>query len=82
MALDRADLAQPVIDALLPAREQLAGFSSTTVALRPIALTLGELFRLRGQTEEAKRHFTLTAEVARRWESPRWLAEAEAALAG
>ncbi|MFC3502743.1 ATP-binding protein [Micromonospora krabiensis] len=80
MALDRADLAQPVIDALLPVRDQLAGFSSTTVAMRPVALTLGELFRLRGDTDEAARHFALAADVARRWDSPHWLAEARAAL--
>ncbi|MET7669122.1 ATP-binding protein [Micromonospora luteifusca] len=81
VALGRRDLAQPVIDALLPVRDQLAGFCTTAIALRPVALTLGELFRLLGHTEEAARHFTLAARVARRWESPHWLAEATAALA-
>ncbi|MEU8328974.1 BTAD domain-containing putative transcriptional regulator [Micromonospora sp. NPDC048839] len=80
VALGRRDLAQPVIDALLPVRDQLAGFSTTAAVLRPVALTLGELFRLVGRTEEAARHFTLAAGVARRWESPHWLAEATAAL--
>ncbi|MFI6759228.1 BTAD domain-containing putative transcriptional regulator [Micromonospora sp. NPDC050417] len=82
VALGRTDMAQPVIDALLPVREQLAGFSSTAITLRPVALTLGELFRLLGRTEEAARHFALAAEVARRWDAPYWLAEAESALAG
>ncbi|MBM0234610.1 hypothetical protein JNW91_23970, partial [Micromonospora sp. STR1_7] len=82
VALGRRDLAQPVIDALLPVRDQLAGFSTTAAVVRPVALTLGELFRLLGRTEEATRHFTLAAGVARRWESPHWLAEATAALAG
>ncbi|MFG1866554.1 ATP-binding protein [Micromonospora arborensis] len=82
VALGRRDLAQPVIDALLPVRDQLAGFCTTAIALRPVALTLGELFRLLGDTGEAARHFTLAARVARRWESPHWLAEATAALAG
>ncbi|MGQ5261594.1 ATP-binding protein [Micromonospora sp. ZYX-F-536] len=81
VALGRRDLAQPVVDALLPVRDQLAGFSTTAAVLRPVALTLGELFRLLGRTEEAARHFTLAATVARRWESPHWLAEATAALA-
>ncbi|MEU4553740.1 BTAD domain-containing putative transcriptional regulator [Micromonospora violae] len=82
VALGRRDLAQPVIDALLPVRDQLAGFSTTAAVVRPVALTLGELFRLLGQAEEATRHFTLAARVARRWGSPHWLAEATAALAG
>nr|WTA64591.1 AAA family ATPase [Micromonospora sp. NBC_00855] len=81
VALGRRDLAQPVIDALLPVRDQLAGFSTTAAVVRPVALTLGELFRLVGRAEEATRHFTLAARVARRWESPHWLAEATAALA-
>ncbi|MCG5458066.1 AAA family ATPase [Micromonospora sp. PSH03] len=81
VALGRRDLAQPVIDALLPVRDQLAGFSTTAAVVRPVALTLGELFRLVGRTEEATRHFTLAARVARRWESPHWLAEATAAMA-
>ncbi|MFK3979434.1 BTAD domain-containing putative transcriptional regulator [Micromonospora sp. NPDC050397] len=80
--LGRRDLAQPVIDALLPVREQLAGFSSTTVVMRPVALTLGELFRLQGRADEAERHFALAARVARRWDATYWLAEAESALAG
>ncbi|MFF5202137.1 ATP-binding protein [Micromonospora parva] len=82
VALGRRDLAQPVIDALLPVSDQLAGFSTTAAVVRPVALTLGELCRLLGRTEEATRHFTLAARVARRWESPHWLAEATAALAG
>ncbi|UWP81618.1 AAA family ATPase [Dactylosporangium fulvum] len=82
VALGRTDLAQAAVDALLPVREQLAGFSSTAIVMRPVALTLGELFRLQGRPDEAARHFTLAAEVARRWGAPRWLAEARSALAG
>lgn len=81
VALDRRDLAQPVIDELLPVRDQLAGFSSTALTLRPVALTLGELFRLQGRPALADWHFRLAVEVARRWDAPYWLAEAEAALA-
>ncbi|MGA4728109.1 ATP-binding protein [Micromonospora taraxaci] len=82
VALGRRDLAPQVIDALLPVRDQLAGFATTAAVVRPVALTLGELFQLLGRTEEATRHFTLAAGVARRWESPHWLATATAALAG
>ncbi|TDC40116.1 transcriptional regulator [Micromonospora sp. 15K316] len=80
VALERRDLAESVIEDLLPVRDQLAGFSTTTFVVRPVALTLGELFRLLGRAEEARRHFTLAAAVARRWGSPHWLAEATAAL--
>ncbi|MEV4814076.1 BTAD domain-containing putative transcriptional regulator [Micromonospora avicenniae] len=81
VALDRRDLAQPLIDDLLPVRDQLAGFCTTNFVVRPVALTLGDLFRLLGRTEEATRHFALAATVARRWGAPHWLAEATAALA-
>ncbi|MEV0214114.1 BTAD domain-containing putative transcriptional regulator [Micromonospora sp. NPDC050695] len=80
VALGLRDLAEPLIDLLLPVRDQLAGYCTTSFALRPVALTLGELFRLLGRTEEARRHFTLAATVARRWGAPHWLAEATAAL--
>jgi hypothetical protein len=81
VALGRADLAPPVIDALLPVREQLAGIASTSLALRPVAQTLGELYRLLGRPDEATAHFRLAADVATRWGSPHWLAEAKSALA-
>ncbi|MGI5236555.1 BTAD domain-containing putative transcriptional regulator [Dactylosporangium sp. CA-139066] len=81
VALGRADLAQAVIDALMPVRTQLAGFSSTSIAMQPVALTLGELFRLQGRAEEATVHFQLAADVATRWNAPHWLAAAKSALA-
>ncbi|MFB9178767.1 BTAD domain-containing putative transcriptional regulator [Dactylosporangium sucinum] len=76
VALGRADLAPAVIEALAPVREQLAGYSSTAIALRPVALTLAELYRLLGRTGEAAEHLTLAVEVARRWDAPHWTAEA------
>jgi hypothetical protein len=78
VALGRADLAQPVIDALLPVREQLGGVSSTALAMQPVALNLGRLYRLLNRPEEADASFRLAADVARRWGSPHWLARAEA----
>jgi hypothetical protein len=80
VALDRPDLATPLIDELLPLRDQLAGFSSTSFALCPVATTLGELFRLRGQEAQARRHFVLGAQVARIWGSLHWLVDAKFAL--
>ncbi|MEV6927235.1 BTAD domain-containing putative transcriptional regulator [Dactylosporangium sp. NPDC051485] len=80
VALGRADLAQPVIDALLPVREQLAGWSSTAIVMQPVALTLGRLYRLLGREEAATEHFELAADVAARWNAPHWLAAAKAAL--
>ncbi|WP_432979018.1 ATP-binding protein [Dactylosporangium sp. CA-233914] len=80
VALGRADLAQPVIDALLPVRDQLGGVASTSIALQPVALSLGELYRLQGRPEEAADCFQLAADVASRWNSPHWLARAKSAL--
>ncbi|MFD1522509.1 BTAD domain-containing putative transcriptional regulator [Pseudonocardia yunnanensis] len=76
IALGRKDLAQPVIDALLPVRNLLAGLSSATIVIEPVALALGRLFQLQGRSSEADEHFTMAASIARRWESPHWLAEA------
>ncbi|GAA3450487.1 BTAD domain-containing putative transcriptional regulator [Dactylosporangium matsuzakiense] len=80
VALGRADLSQPVIDALLPVREQLAGVSSTSIAMQPVALTLGELYRLQDRPAEATACFQLAAEVAGRWSAPHWLARAKSFL--
>ncbi|WP_238010379.1 BTAD domain-containing putative transcriptional regulator [Dactylosporangium sp. AC04546] len=79
VALGRADLAPAVIEALSPVRDQLAGYSSASVVLRPVALTLADLYRLLGRDDEAAEHLTLAVEVAQRWDSPHWAAEARAA---
>ncbi|MEV8511898.1 BTAD domain-containing putative transcriptional regulator [Dactylosporangium sp. NPDC051484] len=81
-ALGRADLAPAVLDALRPVRDQLAAVSSTSIVMRPVALTLGELYALLGRAGEAAEHYRLAVEVATRWGAPHWLAEARAALAG
>jgi ATP/maltotriose-dependent transcriptional regulator MalT len=75
VAFRRGDLVAPLIEALLPVRDQLAGFSTTAIVTRPVALTLGELFRLRGDETAVAEHFALAASVARRWEAPHWQAE-------
>ncbi|MFJ8440440.1 BTAD domain-containing putative transcriptional regulator [Kitasatospora griseola] len=80
MALDeRAEIAE-LLDELRPFADLVAGASSTSIASRPVALSLGELARRLGRTAEAADHFRHAAEVARRWESPSWEAQARAAL--
>ncbi|WP_079197338.1 BTAD domain-containing putative transcriptional regulator [Streptomyces sp. CB03911] len=66
---------------LLPLRDLVAGSASTSIALRPVAQSLGELALLLGRPEEAAGHFRQAAAVARRWESAAWTTEAERALA-
>ncbi|WP_143200082.1 BTAD domain-containing putative transcriptional regulator [Kitasatospora sp. CB01950] len=81
MALDeRAEVAE-LLDELRPFADLVAGASSTSIAARPVALSLGELARHLGRTAEAAEHFRHAVEVARRWESPSWEARAREALA-
>lgn len=80
VALGERDKAEELIDALLPLRDHLPGAASTAVAMRPVAHTLGELSLLLGRRSEAAEHFTHAIELARRWQSPIWLAEAQDAL--
>ncbi|MFC6594895.1 BTAD domain-containing putative transcriptional regulator [Kitasatospora paranensis] len=81
IALDERAEAAELITELLPLRGMVAGTASTSIALRPVALALGELARYLGRGAEAAGYFAQAAEVARRWESPQWEAEALAALA-
>ncbi|WP_433080093.1 BTAD domain-containing putative transcriptional regulator [Dactylosporangium sp. CA-052675] len=81
VALGRADLAQPVIDALLPVRDQIAGVSSTSIAMQPVALSLAELYRLLDRPEEATECLRQAVDVAGRWNCPHWLARARELLA-
>ena len=57
--------APELIRSLLPLRDQLPGSLSATLALQPVALTLGELCRLAGREDEARSHFA-HAETGRR----------------
>ncbi|MFF4339183.1 BTAD domain-containing putative transcriptional regulator [Kitasatospora sp. NPDC001540] len=81
IALDETEEAARLLDQMRPLAHLVAGAASTSVAIRPVALTLGELARHLGRTAEAADHFRQAAEVARRWEAPGWEAEAHAALA-
>ena len=57
----------------------LAGAPSTALAMQPVAQTLGELSAFLGRPEVAARHFAMAEQVARRWNSPHWMARALAA---
>ncbi|MFD7733148.1 BTAD domain-containing putative transcriptional regulator [Kitasatospora phosalacinea] len=81
IALDETEEAARLLDEMRPLGHLVAGAASTSVAIRPVALTLGELARHLGRTAEAAGHFRRAAEVARRWEAPGWEAEARTALA-
>ncbi|QKW24555.1 AAA family ATPase [Kitasatospora sp. NA04385] len=81
IGLDERAEAAELLDEMRPLAHLVAGAASTSIAIRPIALTLGELARHLGRTAEAVAHFRQAVEVARRWEAPGWVAEARAALA-
>ncbi len=76
---DRAGAAE-LYAALLPYRGIAAGVSSLSLAMRPVAHTLGELAVLLGRRDAAGAHFTEALAVARRWRAPHWTASARAAL--
>jgi hypothetical protein len=76
-----ADLAEELYAALLPVHDQLAGAASTSLAMRPIAHTLGELALELGQCSTAAEHLATAVEVARVWQAPVWQADAARALA-
>jgi DNA-binding SARP family transcriptional activator len=81
VALGRREQAEELYAALLPRRSQLAGAASTSLAMRPVAHTLGELAGLLGRRAAAEAHLAEAVEVARAWEARHWEAEARAAAA-
>ncbi|MER6447390.1 ATP-binding protein [Streptomyces venezuelae] len=56
--------------ALLPYRDAPPPSSGFTVAVRPVARTLGDLAVLLGREDEAAGHFARAAAIAERWQSP------------
>ncbi len=60
----------------------LAGAASTSLAMQPVAQTLGELSVLLGRPDQAAGYFTQAETLARRWNSPHWTERARAARAG
>ncbi|WP_043661879.1 AfsR/SARP family transcriptional regulator [Nocardia thailandica] len=75
---DRA-AAEHIYADLLPHRAgPPAGAESVSLALRPVAHTLGELALLLGRADEAAAHFTRAAAIAETWNALAWSADAEA----
>ncbi|MEY2232133.1 BTAD domain-containing putative transcriptional regulator [Streptomyces sp. BF23-19] len=62
--------AEELYAALLPYRDAPPVSSGFTVALRPVARTLGELAVLLGREVEAADHFARAVSIAERWHSP------------
>ncbi len=77
LALDDRDAAAEIYADLLPHRDgPPAGAESLSVALRPVAHTLGDLALLLGRDDEAAAHFGRAAVIADRWNAPHWSADA------
>ncbi|MET7335672.1 BTAD domain-containing putative transcriptional regulator [Nonomuraea sp. NPDC005650] len=77
IALNDRDAAEEIYATLLPHRNgPPAGATSLSVALRPVAHTLGELAVLLGRDHEAAAHFTQAATIADQWNAPLWATEA------
>ncbi|MGW5487378.1 BTAD domain-containing putative transcriptional regulator [Streptosporangium sandarakinum] len=77
VALNDRDAAEEIYATLLPHRNgPPAGAASLSMALRPVAHTLGELAGLLGRADEAAAHFAQAAIIADRWNAPHWAAEA------
>ncbi|MEV0318464.1 BTAD domain-containing putative transcriptional regulator [Streptomyces sp. NPDC050658] len=79
VALDDRDAAEAVYADLLPHCEgPPAGAESLSLAVRPVAHTLGELALLLGRDDEAAAHFARAAAIADRWNAAHWSADAAA----
>ncbi|WP_433607739.1 BTAD domain-containing putative transcriptional regulator [Prescottella agglutinans] len=77
IASDDRDAAGKIYADLLPHRDgPPAGAESLSLALRPVAHTLGELALLLGRDDEAATHFAQAAVIADRWNAPHWAADA------
>ncbi|MEV0390172.1 BTAD domain-containing putative transcriptional regulator [Nonomuraea sp. NPDC050643] len=77
VVLNDRDAAEEIYATLLPHRNgPPAGAASLSLALRPVAHTLGELAVFLGRTDEAAAHFTQAATIADHWNAPHWAAEA------
>jgi hypothetical protein len=81
VAIGHREMAEELYAALLPIQNQLAGAASTSLVMRPIAHTLGELAHALGRTTTAAEHLAAAAAVAEAWQAPVWQADARRALA-
>ncbi|WP_254205966.1 BTAD domain-containing putative transcriptional regulator [Nocardia alni] len=79
VALGDRDTAEEIYADLLPYHDgPPAGAESMSLAVPPVAHTLGELALLLGRDEQAAAHFTDAAAIADRWNAPHWSADARA----
>ncbi|MFD8559969.1 BTAD domain-containing putative transcriptional regulator [Streptosporangium canum] len=77
VALNDRDAAEEIYATLLPHRNgPPPGAASLSLALRPVAHTLGELAVFLGHDDEAAAHFAQAATIADHWNAPHWAAEA------
>ncbi|MCM2427196.1 BTAD domain-containing putative transcriptional regulator [Streptomyces sp. RKAG337] len=67
VALGEKEGAEELYAALLPYRHAPPPSSGSTVAIRPVAYTLGELARLLGRDAEATEHFARADAIAQQW---------------
>ncbi|WP_067848346.1 BTAD domain-containing putative transcriptional regulator [Nocardia lijiangensis] len=77
VASNDRDAAEEIYADLLPHRDgPPAGAASVSLALRPVAHTLGELALFLGRDDEAAAHFARAAVIADLWNAPHWSADA------
>ncbi|MFI0351970.1 BTAD domain-containing putative transcriptional regulator [Actinomadura sp. 9N407] len=77
IALEDRAAAEEIYATLLPHRDgPPAGATSLSLALRPVAHTLGELAVLLDRDHQAAAHFAQAATIADHWNAPHWAAEA------
>ncbi|MFF0579888.1 BTAD domain-containing putative transcriptional regulator [Streptosporangium saharense] len=73
IALDDRAAAEEIYTALLPHHDgPPAGATSLSVALRPVAHTLGTLALFLNRPQEATPHFTQSTTRATQWNAPHW----------
>jgi tetratricopeptide (TPR) repeat protein len=77
LALGELDRAAALAPHLVPVQDQLAGAATTSLAVWPVALTLGRLHRALGDETAAQEQFARAGQVARAWRSAHWAAEAD-----
>ncbi|MCM3925370.1 transcriptional regulator, partial [Frankia sp. AiPs1] len=81
LAVADRPLAHAMYTDLLPLRGQLPGALSLSLALRPVAHTLGDLAAYLDRGPDAADHYRHAITVAERWGATHWADEARRALA-
>ncbi len=76
VAIGDTPAAQDMYQVLLPLRDQLPGTASLSLAMRPVAYTLGDLARFLGRPDEAAAHYAHAKTIADRWGAAQWAADA------